>query len=156
MEFNIRKKKWFLCGLYIPHKNNISSLLDHLNKGVDVCIIDYDNFIILGEPNSKSKDNSSNDFSNVINLKNLIKKPICFKNNPESPSCRDLFLTNCPWYFQNASTTETEITDFHDLVVTVLKLFYKRSHKSFNRGTLKLLASNYLELNWTKTQQKLI
>ena len=70
----------------------------------------------------------------------MINKPTCFKN-PDKPSCIDLILTNCSRSFQNSCAIETGISDFHKLVVTVLKTAYKkskpkiityRSYKSFN------------------------
>ena len=54
-----------------------------------------------------------------------MKEPACFKN-PDNPSCIDLFLSNRPRTFQCATTIETGISDFHKLVVTVLKIFYKK------------------------------
>ena len=54
-----------------------------------------------------------------------MKEPTCFKN-PVNPSCIDLFLTNRPRTFQCTTTIETGISNFHKLVVTVLKTFYKR------------------------------
>ena len=82
----------------------------------------------------------------VNNLKSLNKEPTCFKN-PNNPSCIDLFLTNRSRYFQNTSTIETGISDFHKLVVTVLKMFYKkqkpkviqyRNHKPFNEQLFRI------------------
>ena len=125
VEINIRKKKLLLCCSYNPHKNNISKHLHHLNKGLDVYLKHYDNLLILGDLNSDLKDGCLNAFSNVNNLKSLNKEPTCFKN-PNNPSCIDLFLTNRSRYFQNTSTIETGISDFHKLVVTVLKMFYKK------------------------------
>ena len=70
----------------------------------------------------------------------MINKPTCFKN-PDKPSCIDLILTNCSRSFQNSCAIETGLSDFHKLVVTVLKTVYKkskpkiityRSYKSFN------------------------
>ena len=85
----------------------------------------YDpNLLILGDFNSELKDSCLNAFSNVNNLKSLNKEPTCFKN-PNNLSCIDLFLTNRSKYFQNMFTIETGISDFHKLVVTVLKMFYK-------------------------------
>ena len=81
--------------------------------------------LILGDLNSKLKDSCLNDFSNVNNFKSLKIEPTCFKNSYK-PSCIDLFLTNRSRYFQNTSTIETGISDFHQLVVTVLKTFYKK------------------------------
>ena len=70
----------------------------------------------------------------------MINKPTCFKN-PDKPSCIDLILTNCSRSFQNSCAIETGLSDFHKLVVTVIKTAYKkskpkiityRSYKSFN------------------------
>ena len=146
VEINIRKKKWLLCCSYNPHKNNISNHLHHLNKGLDVYLKHYDNLLILGDLNSDLKDGCLNAFSNVNNLKSLNKEPTCFKN-PNNPSCIDLFLTNRSRYFQNTSTIETGISDFHKLVVTVLKMFYKkqkpkiiqcRDYKTFNEQLFRI------------------
>ena len=115
VEINIRRKKWLLCCSYNPHKN----------KGQDVYLKHYDNLLILRDLNSDLKDGCLNAFSNVNNLKSLNKEPTCFKN-PNNPSCIDLFLTNRSRYFQNTSTIETGISDFHKLVVTMLKIFYKK------------------------------
>ena len=49
-----------------------------------------------------------------------IKQPICFKN-PSNPSCIDLFLTNNANCFQKSSGFETSLSDFHKLIVTVMK-----------------------------------
>ena len=125
VEINIRKKKWLLCRSDNPHKNNISNHMHHFSKGLEVYLKHYDNLLILGDLNSELKDSCLNAFSNVNNLKTLNKEPTCFKN-PNNRSCIDLFLTNRSRYFQNASTIETRISDFHKFVVTVLKKFYKK------------------------------
>ena len=65
------------------------------------------------------------DFCNVYNLRNIVKEPNCFKN-PDNPSCIDLFLTNHPRCFQNTIVVETGISDFHKMLVTVLKVLYKK------------------------------
>ena len=53
-----------------------------------------------------------------------------------------VFLANRPRYFQNTSTIQTEISNFHKLVATVLTMFYKkqkpkiiqcRNYKTFNK-----------------------
>ena len=74
-----------------------------------------------------------------------MKEPTCNKN-PDNPSCIDLFLTNRPRTFQCTSTLETGISDFHKLVVTVLKTFYKkqrpkiinyRNYENFGNGNFR-------------------
>ena len=70
-------------------------------------------------------DANLKDFCNLYLLKNLIKKPTCFKN-PENPKTIDLILTNRPRSFCNSDTLETGLSDFHKLTVTVLKMFFKK------------------------------
>ena len=73
-------------------------------------------------------------------LTNLVKEGTFYKN-PRNPSCIDLYLTNSPLSFQNTLSVFTGLSDFHKLVLTVLKttfvktkpkeLFY-RDYKHFN------------------------
>ena len=60
-------------------------------------------------------------FCNEYKFKAMNKEPTCFKNNI-SPSCIDLFLTNYPKSFESTLTIETGLSDFHKLIVTVLKV----------------------------------
>ena len=46
----------------------------------------------------------------------------CFKN-PSNPSCIDVMLTNHPRSFQNSLGTDTDLSDFHRLTVTVMKAY---------------------------------
>ena len=48
------------------------------------------------------------------------KEKTCFKN-VSSPSCIDLFLTNNALSFQHTETVTTGLSDFHKLVLAVLK-----------------------------------
>ena len=65
------------------------------------------------------------DFCGLYGLSCLIKEPTCFKN-AENPSCIDLIQTNRPRCFQNSSTIETGLSDFHKLTVTVLKSTFRK------------------------------
>ena len=58
--------------------------------------------------------------------KKLKKGALCFKN-PKNPSCIDLFLTNTMRGFQETQVFETGLSDFHKLVVTVLKSTFPKS-----------------------------
>ena len=64
-------------------------------------------------------------FCNEYKLKALNKEPTCFKNNVNL-SCIDLFLTNCLKSFENTLTMETGLSDFHKLIVTVLKVKHEK------------------------------
>ena len=70
-------------------------------------------------------DPSLKEFCNLYLLKNLIKKPTCFKN-PDNPKVMDLLLTNRPESFCNSGTLEIGLSDFHKLTLTVLKTYFKK------------------------------
>ena len=53
------------------------------------------------------------------NLYNIIKGPTCFKS--DNPRYIDLILTNRKHNFQNTTTAETGLSDFHAMIVSILK-----------------------------------
>ena len=73
-------------------------------------------------------DTNLQDFYNLYLLKNLIKKPTCFKN-PENPKTTDLILTNRLSSFCNSDTLKTGFSDFHKLTLTILKCFSKNNQQ---------------------------
>ena len=81
--------------------------------------------MLLGDLNVESPDPVLNEFCNVYKLFSLVKEPTCFKNS-DNPSCIDLFLTNRSRSFQNTLTIETAVSDFHKMVIAVMKVFYKK------------------------------
>ena len=132
---NFRKKNWLICASFISNHSH------HLGKRQD----NYDNILLLGDFDSEFSEPCLNDFCDIYNLKNLVKEPTCYKN-PDNLSCIDLFLTNRPRNFQCTATIETGISDFHKLVVTVLKTFYKkqrpkiihdRNYKNFENNNFR-------------------
>ena len=56
----------------------------------------------------------------------LYQQKTCFKN-VSNPSCIDLFLTNNALSFQHTETVSTGLSDFHKLVLTVLKTTISKS-----------------------------
>ena len=64
-------------------------------------------------------------FCESFRFKSLIKDPTCFKN-PENPSCIDLILTNSPYSFQHSCGIETGLSDFHKMIVSVLKTTFQK------------------------------
>ena len=55
--------------------------------------------------------------------------------NPNNPHSIDLFLTNPPKYFQKSSVREAGLSDFHKMVITVMKMsFQKLEPKIINYG----------------------
>ena len=112
----------------------------------------YENFIIIGDFNREPSEKAMSDFLDIYNLKNLVKNPTCFKN-PVRPSCIDLILTNKRKSFQPCVLLETGISDFHKMVVTVLKQYIKkkesriikyRNHKNFCNDSFRTQLLNEL------------
>ena len=81
----------------------------------------------------------------TYHLHNLIRDPTCFKNL-NKPLCTDLLLTNIPESLLKSQTLETGLSDFHKLMLTVLKIHYKkqkplvatyRDYKNFSNVTFR-------------------
>ena len=77
-----------------------------------------------------------------------MKERTCYKS-PGNPSYINLFRTSRPKTFQCTTTIETDIFDFHKLVVTVLKIFYKKQRpKIINYRSYKnLRATTFVKTN---------
>ena len=117
-EINLGKKKWLMCCGYNPNKSLINKFTHGIGKVLDSFIGNYDNFLSVGDLNSKSTESSMYEFCNSYNLHSLCHKSTCYEN-PEKLSYIDLFLTNSPKPFQSTQTIETGLSDFHKLVVTI-------------------------------------
>ena len=136
----MRKKKWLLCGTYIPHRNNIGNHLDSLSKNLALYSSAYDNYIVIGDFNIEADSKEMLSFCDTFDLTSLIKQPTCYKN-PGNPSRIDLILTNKPFSFQNSCVVETGLSDFHRMILTVTKMTFEklkprvrnyRDYKHFN------------------------
>ena len=55
----------------------------------------------------------------------MMNKPTCYKN-PGKPTCINLILTNCSGSFQNSCVIETGLSDFHNMIFTVMKTSYRK------------------------------
>ena len=107
--------------------------------------IEYDKILLLGYFNVEANEKPMEEFCLVNNFEHLIKRPTCFKNI-ENPSCIDFILTNSPKSFQNTCTIDTGLSDFHHMVITVLKTSFKkqspkiityRDYKSFSNEVFR-------------------
>ena len=145
IEINIRKTKWVLMGGYNPQKENTSYFLGHVSKGRDNYLANYDNILLLGDFNSTMSEKPMKEFCELYDLQNLIKDPTCYKN-ASNPSSIDVILTNRKNSFQNSMTIETGLSDYHKMIITVLKVHFKkkepitikfRSYKNFNESIFR-------------------
>ena len=92
---------------------------DNLDKAFDTCS-SYENRLLIGDFNTETSEPCIDPFIYEHDLHNLVKEKTCFKS-VENPSCIDLILTNNAMAFQNTTTVFTGLSDFHKLVLTVLK-----------------------------------
>ena len=155
IEINLRKIKWLIMTGYNPKKENISYFLKHASQGLDKHLCNYDNMLLVGDFNSEVCEKEMNEFCDLYNLKCLIKEPTCFKSS-SNPTCIDLFLTNQEKHFQNSTTIESGLSDFHKMIVTVLKTTFQkrsptliryRSYSKFNDEHFRSELANELLLN---------
>ena len=99
---------------------------------MDIYSSKYDNFILLGDLNAEPSEQTVSDFCQIYDCNNIIKENTCFKN-PENPSCIDLIITNRPKCFQDSMAIETGLSDFHKMVLTVMKVFCKKRNPNIVR-----------------------
>ena len=106
--------------------------------------------MFLGDFNVEETDECLQNFLNTYNMKNLVKELTCYK--AETPRCIDLILTNRNQSMQH--TTETGVSDFHKMIVTVLKTTFPkqgpsiinyRSYKNFDQTSFKQDLRNELD-----------
>ena len=125
----------------------------------------YDNVLLIGYFNSEKSDESLVDFCSLNNLYSLIKSPTCFKS-ANNPSCIDLILTNRNYNFINSTTIETGLSDFHHLILTIMKTTFRKkppkvikykNYKNYNhenyRRDLNISLAN-VDLNNVETSQE--
>ena len=127
VEISLRKKSGS-CS-YNPKTSLISKYLNEIGKNLDLLLSKYDNFMLIGDLNAEPTKATVSDFCEIYNLKYLIKDKTCFKN-PTKPTCIDLIVTNRPKYFQDSVFIETDLSDFHKMSVTVMKMCYTKQKPS--------------------------
>ena len=129
VEVNLRKSKLLFFGSYrSDHPEFGVSTNDYFNQ-ISLALdkySSYDKFLLAGDFNTEETSEFLEDFLFEHHAKNLVKEATCFKSI-DNPSCIDLFITNSPLSFQNTTTVTTGISDFHKLVVTVMKTSFPKS-----------------------------
>ena len=119
VELNFRKCKWLLFGTYHPPCQADIYYFDNLDRAFDT-YISYEKRLLIGDFNTETSEPRIDSFIYEHDLQNLVKEKTYFKS-VENPSCIDLILINNVMDFQNTTTVFTGLSDFHKLVLTVLK-----------------------------------
>ena len=126
VELNFRKVKWLLFGTYHPPSQNDIYYFNQLGKVIGT-YNNYDKILLIGDLNAEITEPCLESFLyEHDHLQNLVKENTCFKS-VENPSWIDLFLTNRNMSFQNTITVFAGISDFHKLVLTVLKINFTKN-----------------------------
>ena len=81
--------------------------------------------MLVGNFNVEESEPCLSQFLYEYNAKSIVKESICFKN-VLNPSCIDLFITNIPLNFQNTIEITNGLSDFHKMVITVMKMSFKK------------------------------
>ena len=121
IEINLRKCKWLIFGTYHPPSQSDAYYFENISCDLDIYTKFYDKFLLIGDFNAEDSETCLSDFIHKHECKNLVKDKTCFKST-ENPSCIDLYLTNSQKSFQNTLVVSTGISDFHKMVLTVLKV----------------------------------
>ena len=83
--------------------------------------------MILGDFNVRIEEQHMEAFCDNYNLASLIKQRTSYKN-PSNPTCIDLILSNTPRSFQSTCVIETGLSDFHLMILTVMKKNFRKFH----------------------------
>ena len=104
-----------------------SLFFESLDKAINV-YSHYEKVLLVGDFNAEISEVCLDSFLYEHELKNLVKEKTCFKN-VSNASCIDLFLTNNALSFQHTEIVSTGLSDFHKLVLTVLKNYLEKQTK---------------------------
>ena len=132
-------------GVLISDSQSDQYFFVNIGKALDKYSKHYDKFMIVGDFNAKESEPCLSQFLYEYNAKNIVKESTCFKN-VLNPSCIDLFITNSPLSSQNTVAVTNGLSDFHKMVITVMKMSFKkhspierhyRDYKYFDRTKFK-------------------
>ena len=158
VELNFRKSKWLLFGTYHPPAQNDQYFFNCIDEALNT-YSNYDNVLLAGNVNAEHDELCLSNFLYQHDIYNLVKVGTCFKNSSK-PTSIDLFLTTKNTHFQNTVAECSGLSDFHKLVLTILKtLFDKnnpyeilyRDYKNFNSESFNEDLQNILSTTQINT-----
>ena len=152
IELNFRKSRWLLFGSYHRPKQSDNYYFEKITYALDFYAKYYDKFLLTGDFNIEEHEPTLDAFLKQHNSKILVKDMTCFKSI-ENPSCIDLFITNSPRSFQNTKVINIGCSDFHKMIITVMKSTFTklkpkevtyRNYKEFDEYLFKKDLTNGL------------
>ena len=145
IEINLRKTKWLILGTYHPPNQPDDYFFKAVGNTLDQYLKTCEKFLLLGDFNAEDTEPIISEFLEQYEAKNIMKNKTCFKNS-DRPTCIDLFLTNSPHSFQNTMTISKGLSDFHKMIITVLKSsflklkareMYYRDYRNFSSNSFR-------------------
>ena len=167
VELNFRKSKLLLLGTYHPPSQQDNYYFQSIGDSLDIYCSFYEKCVLVGDFNAEENEESMKQFLQLYGLKNLVRENTCFKSL-NNPSCIDLILTNSHGSFQNTNVISSGLSDFHKLVLSVVKTtfpkakprhFFYRDFKNFEENIFKddlkrcLHANTDTSVNFRKFQE---
>ena len=153
---NFRKCKWLLCATYRAPSQNHNYFFDNIDK----CLVVYSTYerVALGcDFNAHVGGKLFDTFLYQYEITSINRNPTRYKNS-NTPSCIDHMLTNSPKSLFQKETVFTGLSDFHQFVLSVFKLFKSedevdtiqklyRLEDNFNRDLQNRLSAQSVEEN---------
>ena len=145
IEIKLKKTKWLIHGTHHPPNQPDDYFFKAVDNASDQYLKTYKNYLLLGDFNAENTEPILSEFLEQYEAKNIMENKTCLKN-PDRPTCIDLFLTNSPQSFQNTITISTGLSDFHKMIITVLKSsfiklkareMYYRDYKNFSTNSFR-------------------
>ena len=117
LQLKLTSENMFISCMYRPPKVHVSHLITSLEHVCEKCICDGSSLYIIGDLNvdMMTKSNALADTLDVFNLRNVVRKPTCFKN-VLNPSLLDVILTNTPRRLTSVLNVSLGISDFHNFI----------------------------------------
>ena len=112
-------------GTYHPPSQSNQYYFNNLNRSLDT-YINYEKILLVGDFNAHTTDQYLSSFLYQHELSSIVKESRYIKN-ASTPSCIDLFLTNTKLSFQHTLTVFCGLSDFHKLVMTLLKTTFSKN-----------------------------
>ena len=125
-EIHFRKSECLLFGTCNPSAQNDQYLFNCIDKVLDT-YNNYDNILLTGDFNAEGDELFLSIFLYQHYLFNLVRVGTCSRNSSK-PTSVDLFLTSKITHFQNIVAVCSGLSDFHKLVLTVLKTSFDKKN----------------------------
>ena len=125
IEITIRKNRILVAGIYKPPNLSETDLTTSIETIISKVSNSYEKLILIGDFNVTTSNPILSLFLDSFALWPLNVDQTCFKNS-KNPSCIDFLLTNFKPSFMKTNVFETDISNHHKMISTIIKLHFAR------------------------------